>query len=202
MSVMARTRFVMRRFEREAPAVPARRQLAGAVAALLMLTLAACGGSSAGPSHTSAAPSNTGADTVSAATATPTAGASAASAADIAAIRTAYTDFADPAVPVSDKLKLLQDGPAFASVLEQAGGAYAQSSSVKVSTATIDSANKATVTFDILLGGSPVLSNQTGYAIRQDGAWKIAGVTVCQLLSLQGTTPSVCSQPAATSLPS
>ena len=58
---------------------------------------------------------------------------------------------------------------------------------------TITSPSKATVTYDILLSGTPVLTNQKGAAVHQDGIWKVSVTSFCGLLTLEarGTTSSL-----------
>jgi hypothetical protein len=55
--------------------------------------------------------------------------------------------------------------------------------------------------FTLLLDGKPALPNQTGYAVREDGKWKVAGATFCGLLAAQGAPPPVCTTASATALP-
>ena len=50
---------------------------------------------------------------------------------------------------------------------------------------TVNSATKATVTYDITLSGATALANQTGTAVYQDGMWKVGDVSFCQLLKLE-----------------
>jgi len=63
-----------------------------------------------------------------------------------------------------------------------------------VTAVVVNSATKATVAYDITLGGTTALGNQTGTAIYQGGVWKVGDVSFCQLLKLEnaGTSPSVC----------
>jgi predicted cobalt transporter CbtA len=125
------------------------------------------------------------------------------SAADVAAIKSAYIAFFDPNTDLQKSLSLLQDGADFKdSVVSQGNSSYAKQASVTVSKVVVNSADKATVIFSVLLNKSPILANQTGYSVRQGGVWKVAGVTFCGLLAAQGTPPPACSKPAATALPS
>jgi hypothetical protein len=57
----------------------------------------------------------------------------------------------------------------------------------------LNSASSATVSYNITLNGAPALSNQTGTAVYEGGIWKVGDVSFCQLLKLEGTSPSVCS---------
>jgi hypothetical protein len=83
----------------------------------------------------------------------------------------------------------------------QAGGSMAKQASAEVSKVTMISANSAQVTFSILLGGNPMLPDYKGYAVREDGKWKVAGKTFCELMTLQGQATPACNTPEATSLP-
>lgn len=124
------------------------------------------------------------------------------SAADTAAITNAYVKLFAPDTPLDTSVGLLQDGAAFRSTLQSEGTtSYAKEASVKVSKVTVTSAQRATVIFSVLLNNSPVLPNQTGYAVKENGTWKVAGVTFCGLLTAQGNPPAACKQPAATTLP-
>lgn len=122
--------------------------------------------------------------------------------ADTTAIADAYTKLFSISTPMDTSVSLLQDGEAFRPTLvAQSKTTFAKEASVTVSKVTVTSPSRATVVFSIFLNKSPVLPNQTGYAIREGGTWKVAGVTFCGLLAAQGSPPPVCAQPAATSLP-
>jgi hypothetical protein len=65
---------------------------------------------------------------------------------------------------------------------------------------TVTSSAQATVIYDILLSGTPVLSNQKGVAVNQGGTWKVGDTSFCALLALQagGSTanlPAACKAP-------
>lgn len=122
--------------------------------------------------------------------------------ADLAAIARAYTTFFDAKTPLDRSEAVLQDGAAFASVLTaSAQTQYADQASAQVSKVVVSSPDRATVTFSILLNGSPILPDQTGYAVRENGNWKVAGATFCALLTAEGKPPAICVTPAATALP-
>jgi hypothetical protein len=163
----------------------------GVVAAV---SLSACSSSKSNPaSSTSPAGTQTAAASSTAASS---------AAADAAAVKLVYQKFFDPKTPIAVKPALLQDGLAFVKAIhDQSSTAYAKGSSVSVSNVTVLSANRASVTFSIIYGGKPVVSNQGGWAVKQ-GTWKVAGTTFCGLVSLSGTTPAACMTVKATSLPS
>jgi hypothetical protein len=134
-----------------------------------ILALAACGGSS----HTPTAMTND------------TAGAQ-------AQIKSAYEKFFSGRTSVSDRVALLQNGSTFEGVIRGfASLPLAKNTSVTVSSVTLHGANKAKVVYTVKLG-SAGLPKQTGTAVRENGTWKVGDVSLCRLVSLQGSTPSVC----------
>ena len=62
---------------------------------------------------------------------------------------------------------------------------------VKVSSVTVQGPNSAKVVYTVKLG-SAGLPKQTGTAVRQNGVWKVGDASLCKLVALQGSTPSVC----------
>jgi hypothetical protein len=65
----------------------------------------------------------------------------------------------------------------------------------KVTKVVVTSPTKATVTYDIVSGGSSLLSNQTGTAVYQGGVWKVGDASLCALFKLVpgGSVPAACS---------
>ena len=156
------------------------------------LGVAACGGSSTSSSPPTSSPS-----------ATPSASsASSAVSADEKAITANWTAFFNPKTPVAQRVKLLQDGSAFASVIQsQAGSALAGSASAQVTKVTVITTSEAAVTYTVLLDGTPALKNQAGTAVYQDGMWKVGVASFCGLLTLENSgktsgLPSVCKSAA------
>lgn len=83
----------------------------------------------------------------------------------------------------------------FASIIKaQASSSLASSASAKVTKVTVTSPAQAKVTYDVLLGGTPALSGQSGVAVKEDGTWKVGATSFCGLLKLEQTPglPSVC----------
>jgi hypothetical protein len=162
----------------------------------ILLACAACLGVAACSSSTSSSPP------ASSPSATPsassTSSASSASSADEKAITANWTAFFNPKTSVAQRVKLLQDGSAFTSVIKaQAGSALASSASAQVVKVTVITTSEAAVTYNVLLAGTPALKNQAGTAVYQDGVWKVGVASFCGLLTLEnaGKTsglPSVC----------
>lgn len=156
-------------------------QAAGACAVVVtVLSLGACSSSAA--KHSSAPP------TVSPAV----------------AVKHAYETFFDYRTPTSTGITLLQDGPAFASAA-QAAAATAGQQKITVQVTNVVSAGSANVRkviYTLSLAGKPTLKGASGFAVLEDGTWKVAGTTFCGLLNLNGANPPVCKDPKATKLPS
>ena len=156
---------------------------------VLGVGIAACGSS-----NNSGASSSPG--TTAPATSAPATSASAAPSGSAAALITAnWEKFFNAKTPVAQRVALLQNGSTFASVIRaQAGSGLAATATAKVTKVTVTSAKQATVTYSILIGGSPALANQSGVAVNQGGTWKVGVASFCGLLTLEnsGKTPAVC----------
>jgi hypothetical protein len=162
----------------------------------ILLACAACLGLAACSSSTTSSPSASSPSATPSATSTGSA--SSATTADEKAISANWTAFFNPKTPVAQRVKLLQDGSAFASVIQsQAGSALAGSASAQVTKVTVITTSEAAVTYNVLLAGTPALKNQAGTAVYQDGTWKVGVASFCGLLSLENGgkssgLPSVC----------
>jgi hypothetical protein len=171
-------------------------------ALVLAAALAAC--SSSSPKASDSQTTTSAAAATSTASSTPTASITPgpADAATKAAVTKAYETFFDYHTPASAAGALLQDGAAFKPELAtNAKLAVQQKVTVKLDTVSMVSPNTAKVTFDLLLAGKAALKGTSGFAVRENGTWKVAGQTFCALLGLNGSTPPVCTNPAAISLP-
>lgn len=158
---------------------------------VLGVGIAACGSSNNSGSSSSG--------TSAPATSAPATSASAAASGSAAATITHnWEKFFNANTPVAQRVALLQDGSAFASVIRaQAGSGLASTASAKVSKVIVTSSSQATVKYSILISGAPALSNQTGVAVLQGGTWKVGVASFCGLLTLEnnGKTsglPSLC----------
>jgi hypothetical protein len=138
--------------------------------------LAACGG---GGSHQS-----TVQPTASAPAAEPTSGPAA-----VAAITANWKTVFDGKAPIPSRLALAQDGPQVAAFVEAQAktslGAAAAGSTATISSVTITSPARATVHYEVLLLGTPLLKNQVGAAVYLDGVWKVAIASFCGLAYLE-----------------
>jgi hypothetical protein len=164
----------------------------------ILLACTACLGVAACSSSTSSTPP------ASSPSAKPSSTSSASSAvsADEKAITANWTAFFDPKTSVAQRVNLLQDGSAFASVIKaQAGSSLASSASAQVTKVTVITTSEAAVTYNVLLAGTPALKNQAGTAVYEGGTWKVGDASFCGLLTLEnaGKTsglPSVCKSAA------
>jgi hypothetical protein len=117
--------------------------------------------------------------------ATASSGASA-PAGSVAAITTNWEAFFNAKTPDSKRVTLLQNGPQFAAIIKsQSGSGLAALATAKVTNVTVNSATQATVKYNILVGGTPELKNQTGTAVLQNGTWKVGVASFCGLLIIE-----------------
>ncbi len=130
-------------------------------------------------------------------------GGSPADAATTKSIAQAYSAFFNPKASLAVAEQNLQHGTVFkAALLAQAHDPQAQGISARVTSVTLLSPNSAAVRFDLLSGGKPLLPNNPGNAVREDGRWKVAAETFCQLIQVSGQhPPAACSDPKITGLP-
>jgi len=156
-----------------------------AVSAVLIVTvglvLTACSGGGSTGTHTTT-PANTSAPaSTPGSTGEPTSGAAA-----VAAIKTNWAAFFDAKSPIAKRISLLENGTQFSSVIHaQAHSLLAREASSKATTVSLTGTKQAAVTYDILVSGSPVLKDQHGVAVYQDGVWKVGVVSFCGLLKVE-----------------
>jgi len=157
---------------------PGLRQAPAALAAAGCLILVGCGGggSSQHPPATPAASASTAAE--------PTSGPAA-----VAAITANWKTVFNGKAPIPQRLALVQDGPQVAAFVEaQAKTSFGQAaagSTATVKSVTLTSPSQATVHYDVLLLGTPLLKNQVGTAVYEDGTWKVAIASFCGLAYLE-----------------
>jgi hypothetical protein len=157
---------------------PGLRQAPAVLAAAGCLILAGCGGGSSSqhPPATPTASTSTAAE--------PTSGPAA-----VAAITANWKTVFNGKAPIPRRLALVQDGEQVAAFVEAQAktsfGAAATGSTATVSSVTLTSPSQATVHYEVLLLGTPLLKNQVGTAIYQDGTWKVAIASFCGLAYLE-----------------
>jgi ABC-type glycerol-3-phosphate transport system substrate-binding protein len=98
------------------------------------------------------------------------------------------------ALPIQDRVVYLEDGEELQPVVEQTYqilGEQASTASAQVDEVTLNDDGTATVEFQVLLAGTPVLPT-SGTVVQQDGRWVVSKTTLCDLITLAGTTPDEC----------
>jgi hypothetical protein len=155
---------------------PGLRQVSAAAAGCVIL--AACGGG--GGSHQSSAKPTTSAT----AWAEPTSGPAA-----VAAITANWKTVFNGKAPIPSRLALVQDGPQVAAFVNAQAktsfGEAAAGSTATISSVTVTSPTQATVHYEVLLLGTPLLKNQVGTAVYLAGVWKVAIASFCGLTYLE-----------------
>lgn len=166
---------------------PGPRQASAAAAAMGCLILAACGGGGSS-SHQSTASATTAAE--------PTSGPVA-----VAAITANWKTVFNGKASIPSRSALLQDGPQVVAFVEAQAktsfGAAATGSTATISSVAITSPTQATVHYEVLLLGTPLLKNQVGTAVYLGGVWKVAIASFCGLAYLEypkgsSQLPAVC----------
>jgi hypothetical protein len=178
--------------------LPGRRVILAPVLGLALIAAAsACSSSSSSPpagssSSPPVAASSPAGSPVPATSAAPSTGAPSNAAAQISAN---WEKFFDSSTPVAEKAKLLQNGSTFSSAIQSFTQLpLANGIGAKVTAVVVNSATTATVSYNIVAGGSTLLANQTGKAVYQDGIWKVGDASLCGLFKLipGGSVPSAC----------
>ncbi len=157
---------------------PGLRQAWAVLAATGCLILAACGGGGS-PSAKSASPK----PTVSV-SAEPVSGPAA-----VAAITANWKTVFNGKAPLPRRLALVQNGSQVAAFVEAQAktsfGAAAAGSTATVTSVIVTSPSQATVHWNLLLLGTPLLKNQVGTAVYLNGTWKVAIASFCGLAYLE-----------------
>ena len=119
----------------------------------------------------------------------------------VAAITANWKTVFDGKAPIPSRSALVQDGPQVAAFVEAQAktsfGAAATGSTATISSVTITSPTQASVHYEVLLLGTPLLKNQVGTAVYLDGVWKVAIASFCGLAYLEfpkgsSQLPAVC----------
>jgi hypothetical protein len=95
---------------------------------------------------------------------------------------------------LDERVTYLEDGEELRGFVEQQAqilGPQATQSSAQVDNVTFNDDGTATVEFQILLNGAPVLPT-TGTAVQVDDRWVVGKATICDLLALAGNSPPEC----------
>jgi ABC-type glycerol-3-phosphate transport system substrate-binding protein len=114
-------------------------------------------------------------------------------------ITTNWEAFFDNTKTLEERVTYLEDGEELQPLVEQQAqilGEQASQATAQVDNVTLNDDGTANVEFQILLSGQPVLPS-TGTAVLVDGRWLVSKTTLCDLISLAGTTPPECADIAA-----
>lgn len=118
---------------------------------------------------------------------------SAQQAADKSQISSHWKTFFAYATPLSQREVLLQNGTKFTQVIQsEFASLNAAKSSVTISNVDLTNSTTAKVSYNINLNGTPILSGQNGTALLLNNSWKVSDATICGLLAMAGSKPTVC----------
>ncbi|HLS75501.1 MAG TPA: hypothetical protein VK083_01770 [Nocardia sp.] len=133
------------------------------------------------------------AETTTASAAATTTEAAAADPATIEAIETTYATFFDSTRTPEERAAKVQQSEAFLPVLQaQAANPQSTGLGVEISEIELIDDSNAAVTYTLVMGGNPVLADQAGEAVEENGEWLVAATTFCTLMALQGGTSPAC----------
>jgi hypothetical protein len=107
-----------------------------------------------------------------------------------------WVAFFNAQLPLDERITYLEDGEELRPFVEQQAqilGEQASQASAQVDGVTLNDDGTATVEFQILLSGQPVLPS-TGTAVLQDDRWVVSKLTLCDLIALAGTNPPECAE--------
>ncbi len=103
-----------------------------------------------------------------------------------AAVKAMWQRFFNGAVPIPDRLKLLQDGTQIAPFVRSQEkttiGAFVLQASAKVSSVTLGPAGQASVLFTVFLLNKALAKNLHGTAVYAGGRWLVAVTSFCSLM--------------------
>ena len=110
-------------------------------------------------------------------------------------IKAAYLGFFSTTGSFADHAALLEDGTKPSSPIQATHfvGRSSDAISASVSKVTLQGASKAKVIFSTHYSIYN-LNDRTGYAVLQDGKWKVASETVCGLVAIWGSPWPACSR--------
>lgn len=103
------------------------------------------------------------------------------------AVTDTYVTFFTGTTPPATRAGLVENGDAFLPALEgMAADPQATATAATVEGVTASGDGLATVSWTLLMNGAPVLPDQSGEAVEEDGTWKVSAATFCALLAIQG----------------
>jgi hypothetical protein len=114
-------------------------------------------------------------------------------------ITTNFVAVFNPQLTLDERVSYLEDGQELKQLVDEQYkilGPQATSASAQVDKVTLNDDGTANVEFQILLNGAPVVPT-SGTAVLKDGKWLVSKATVCDLISLAGTTPDECADIAS-----
>jgi hypothetical protein len=108
-------------------------------------------------------------------------------------IETNWTNFFAAATSLQGRENLLQNGSKYSQLIQAEFTSLAsEKSSAVISSISIPNKTTANLVYTIDLNGQPVVNNVNGQALFVNNQWQVSDKTLCDLISLSGSKPSVC----------
>ncbi|MFG2299034.1 hypothetical protein [Streptomyces sp. NPDC048603] len=101
--------------------------------------------------------------------------------------------FFDGRTPAAERVRVLENGSGMAPLLARLeADPSATRTSAEVGEVLFTSPTEARVTYDLRVGGNPLLSGSKGTAVLRDGTWKVSARTLCELARSGGKDAPGC----------
>ncbi|MEV7615660.1 hypothetical protein [Streptomyces sp. NPDC089799] len=101
--------------------------------------------------------------------------------------------FFNGGTPAADRVRVLENGSGMAPLLARLeADPSAAGTSARVDDVVFTSPTEASVTYDLRVGGNPLLSAGKGTAVLRDGTWKVSARTLCDLARSGGKEAPGC----------
>lgn len=108
-------------------------------------------------------------------------------------IKSNIQTFFAASTPMTTRENLLQNGKQFAQPMQaEFTQLSTEKPSVTVNSVSFPNKTTAMVNYTVDLNGQPVLKNQTGESLYIGNNWLVSDSTLCQLLSMGGSAPAIC----------
>jgi hypothetical protein len=108
-------------------------------------------------------------------------------------IKANWQTFFAYSTPLNTRESLLENGSKFSQPINSEFSALSSAqSSATVTSVSLVGSTSANVVYTVDLNKQPVLTNQKGQALKVNNQWVVSDSTLCGLLSMAGSKPTVC----------
>ncbi len=113
--------------------------------------------------------------------------------ADAQEAKTTFSEFFAPDTPIDQRVRMLENGQRFEDLMARQERTPVAKETTAVASDVEVQGDHAVVTYTIELNGQPVLQNQRGQMVKENGRWKVSEKTFCDIEAMRGAPPTACS---------